>query len=124
MYILTKRVFLTYCKLPLNPRRLHLPWLDLDECRVSIRFSEGTCWSREGYPGTVFNDNELFPLVRMPWSAANFVEVGDKTAPSFLPNNLAGDGRGRFAFAHGARVQCTRKHDKKQGRNDFTLAMK
>lgn len=52
------------------------------------------------------------------------MEVDDKVFPSFLPNNLSGDGRGRFAFAHGQRVQCLRKRDKKQGRNDFTLAMK
>jgi WD40 repeat protein len=60
----------------------------------------------------------------MPWAPARFTEIDERVSPSFLPNNLAGDGEGRFAFAHGGSVQCTRKHSKKQGRNDFTLAMK
>lgn len=60
----------------------------------------------------------------MPWSEPRFVELGDKVMPSLQTNNLSADGRGRFALAHGERVQCTRKHDKKQGRNDFSLAMK
>jgi hypothetical protein len=60
----------------------------------------------------------------MPWAPARFIEIDERISPSFFPNNLAGDGEGRFAFAHGGRVQCTRRHCKKQGRNDFTLAMK
>jgi hypothetical protein len=60
----------------------------------------------------------------MPWGPAKFPEIDERVSPSFLPNNLAGDGEGRFAFAHGGRVQCTRRHCKKQGRNDFTLAMR
>lgn len=60
----------------------------------------------------------------MPWTPAKFTEIDDRVLPSFLPNNLASDGEGRFAFAHGGRVQCTRRHRKNQGRNDFTLAMK
>lgn len=60
----------------------------------------------------------------MPWAPAKFAETDERVSPSFMPNNLAGDGSGRFAFAHGGRVQCTRRHSKKQGRNDFTLAMR
>lgn len=60
----------------------------------------------------------------MPWDSAKFLETDERVIPSFFPNNLAGDGEGRFAFAHGGRVQCTRRHCKRQGRNDFTLAMK
>jgi len=60
----------------------------------------------------------------MPWLAPKFVEFGDFALPSFFPNNLAGDGEGRFAFAHGGRVQCTRRHRKRQGSNGFTLAMR
>lgn len=60
----------------------------------------------------------------MPWLPAKFTEIDERVSPSFIPNNLAGDGEGRFAFAHGGRVQCTRRRSKKQGRNDFTLAMK
>lgn len=60
----------------------------------------------------------------MSWSKPKIVELSENVAPSYLCNNLAADGRGRFAFAHGGRVQCTKKHDKKQGRSDFSLAMK
>lgn len=60
----------------------------------------------------------------MPWAPAKFTEIDERVSPSFFPNNLASDGEGRFAFAHGGRVQCTRRHCKKQGRNDFTLGMK
>eukprot|EP00173_Palmaria_palmata_P004649 Plantae.Rhodophyta-Palmaria_palmata.ctg6753.p1 GENE.Plantae.Rhodophyta-Palmaria_palmata.ctg6753~~Plantae.Rhodophyta-Palmaria_palmata.ctg6753.p1 ORF type:complete len:341 (+),score=26.87 Plantae.Rhodophyta-Palmaria_palmata.ctg6753:318-1340(+) len=59
----------------------------------------------------------------MPWTPAKFTEFDDRVVPSFLPNNLVGDGEGRFAFAHGGRVQCTRRR-KNKGRNDYTLAMK
>lgn len=58
----------------------------------------------------------------MPWTAARVVDLDPSVAQSFLPNNLACDGDGRFAFVHGARVQCTRRVFSSAGRCDFTLA--
>lgn len=72
----------------------------------------------------LLSGGEGAPYKRMPWSTAQYLEMTSRIWPSFLSNNLSGDGRGRFAFAHGQRVQCTRKHFKKHGGNDFTLAMK
>lgn len=58
----------------------------------------------------------------MPWNSARVVELDPSVAQSFLPNNLACDGDGRFAFVHGDRVQCTRRVFATSGRPDFTLA--
>jgi hypothetical protein len=58
----------------------------------------------------------------MPWNAVRTVELDPTISQSFLPNNLACDGNGRFAFIHGTRVQCTRQIHTSSGRADFTLA--
>lgn len=58
----------------------------------------------------------------MPWNAVRPVELDPAVVQSFLPNNLACDGDGRFAFVHGTRVQCTRRIHASAGRTDFTLA--
>lgn len=58
----------------------------------------------------------------MPWNAVKPVELDPAVVQSFLPNNLACDGDGRFAFVHGTRVQCTRRIHASAGREDFTLA--
>lgn len=58
----------------------------------------------------------------MPWNAVKPVELDPAAVQSFLPNNLACDGDGRFAFVHGTRVQCTRRVHASTGRTDFTLA--
>jgi WD40 repeat protein len=60
----------------------------------------------------------------MSWTPATFLEISDGVTPSFLHNNLSADGDGRFAFGHGDRVQCTKRHGKQQSSNDFTLATK
>jgi hypothetical protein len=60
----------------------------------------------------------------MSWTPAKFLEISDGVTPSFLHDNLIADGDGRFAFGHGGRVQCTKRHGKQQSSNDFTLAAK
>jgi hypothetical protein len=58
----------------------------------------------------------------MPWTAARVLDLDPGVSQSFLPNNLACDGDGRYAFIHGTRVQCTRRISTPAGRCDFTLA--
>jgi hypothetical protein len=60
----------------------------------------------------------------MSWNPAKVLEISEGITASFQQNNLAGDGEGRFAFAHGGRIQCTKRHGTAQSCNDFTLAMK
>lgn len=64
----------------------------------------------------------LLLLLAMPWTAARVVDLDPSVTQSLLPNNLACDGDGRFAFVHGSRVQCTRRVFSSAGRCDFTLA--
>lgn len=58
----------------------------------------------------------------MPWTASRIIELDPCATQSLLPNNLACDGDGRFAFIHGSKVQCTRRVAGTSGRSDFTLA--